>query len=63
MAGAKGKTATAARVSAKVIRADGSVEDLGVVAGPRLQVIKSKIRRRVNKLWRQLFGYLQRGEK
>jgi hypothetical protein len=41
------------RVLATVIRADGTVEDYGVVAGPILQVWWSKLKRMVKKLWQQ----------
>lgn len=49
----KGKMKHEGRILAKVIRADGTIEDYGVVAGPVLQVWWSKLKRMVNRLWQQ----------
>jgi len=50
----RGKMAMQGRIMAVVTRADGTVEDYGVIAGPKLQVWWSKTKRRVRKLWQQL---------
>jgi hypothetical protein len=49
----KGIVKHEARILAKVIRVDGTIEDYGVVAGPVIQVWWSKLKRMVNKLWQQ----------
>lgn len=49
----KGKSKSKCRISAKVIRKDGKVEDYGVIAGPPFLVWFSKIKRSV-KTWLQL---------
>ncbi len=49
----KGQTKHSARIMAVVKRADGTVEDYGVIAGPALQVWWSKFKRSV-KRWLQL---------
>ena len=50
----KGKYGQHGRIMAKVIRANGTIEDYGVIAGPFIQVWWSKIKRKVTKLWQQL---------
>lgn len=49
----KSKLKHRGRIMAKVTKADGTVEDYGVVAGPPIQVWWSKFKRKVKKLWQQ----------
>jgi hypothetical protein len=51
----KGKTNGKGRIYAKVIRKNGEVEDLGMVAGPPLQMIWDKVKRSVTR-WLQLLN-------
>lgn len=55
----KGRDLKVAKIRAVVVRADGSIEDYGVIAGPQLQVWVSKLKRSVNKLWQRLLKLLQ----
>jgi len=56
----RGKTKNAAIIAAKVIRADGRVEDFGIIAGPAHKVLYYKLKRKVGLIWRQLLRLRQR---
>jgi hypothetical protein len=49
----KGKVKNDCKISARVIKADGTVIDYGVIAGSKFQVWWSKLKRKVNGLWQQ----------
>jgi hypothetical protein len=51
----KGKVTGGGRIYAKVTRKDGTVEDLGMVAGPFWLMIWDKVKRSV-KRWLQLLS-------
>ena len=51
----KGKVSGGGRIYAKVIRQNGEIEDLGMVAGPILLRIWDKVKRSVTR-WLQLLN-------